>query len=186
MRVICFAEGVWYRGTTLNGYIVLYTFKLATDIIPGYAYQDHPFNMLSEAEGDRVMPCGMIRGRRVCSTAFGVGQAIVSTWNRRREQYPNAWHTNVGKAHPINQDRFVLLNAAACGAYWTLMRGVAVSSGKAIVNPENLRHAIAKASVEWAGLPGLHGESTLEQNAKPMPTLTKLFYDELAIEQDRI
>lgn len=185
-RVIAFAEGTWYRGSPRNPYMILFTFKLATDIIPGYNYQDHPFLMLSKAEGDRVMPCGWINGEKVCSTAFGIGQAITTTWNLRQQQYPDAWFRNAPKAAPQNQDRFMQINAAACGAYWSLMRGVSVAAGRADVNPENVRQAIAKASSEWAGLPGLHGRSTLEQNAKPMDVLVSLFYSELKLEQAQV
>jgi muramidase (phage lysozyme) len=178
-RVIMFAEGTWYRGSPHNGYLIMYTGKNIRDILPNFQYEKHPYFLVPANRRSSVIPCGLIKGRRVCSWASGIGQFMPDTWTEFWHKYPKVWFQSIPEFGAQNQDRMIQILAGECGAYWALMRGVAIAAGKAEVNRDNLRTAIVKASPTWAGLPNWLDESALDQNAKPMAELERLFYREL-------
>lgn len=170
IRMIYFAEGTWYPGTTKNPYKLRFTYTTFE------SYANHPFF------AKEPTPCGYIPslGKRECSAASGAGQWMPDTirglWNRHE-----FWYKDKPLFGPENQDLAMLYKLKEIGAWNTLLKGVSFDKdGTFKVDRDVLYEVMFKCAGTWAGLPKAYGDTlgAHNQGARSGGKLEKLFYQQ--------
>ncbi len=141
-KIKAFLDTIAYAEGTFNsqGYNICYTGKFFED------FSDHP----------RVINCGNIKGRTVCSSAAGRYQFLTKTWDRVAKKI------NARSFNPFYQDLGALVLCVQAGAFDDIKNG-------------RFENSVDKMRFAWASFPNApYGQ---QRNSITMEKLKK-FYDQ--------